>query len=112
MSAADCTRIAHTMPIPVYDAFYRPLLEFAADRQEHPLKDAIEYLAVKFGVTPEEREILIPSGGQQLLNNRAGWGRTYLAKAGLLEYPQRGVFRITDRGAQALASGAKIDNKS
>ena len=99
------------MPIPVYDAFYRPLLEFAADRQEHSLKDAIEYLAVKFDVTPEERELLIPSGGQQLLSNRAGWGRTYLAKAGLLEYPKRGVFRITDRGVQALASGASIDNK-
>lgn len=99
------------MPIPVYHAFYRPLLEFAADRHDHSLNDAVEYLAVKFGVTGEEREVLIPSGGQRLLNNRAGWGRTYLAKAGLLEYPKRGMFRITDRGVKALASGAAIDNK-
>lgn len=99
------------MPIPVYDAFYRPLLEFAADQQEHSLKEAIEHLAIKFGVTPEEREMLIPSGGQRLLNNRVGWGRTYLAKARLLDYPKRGVFRITERGVKALASGTKIDNK-
>jgi len=99
------------MPIPAYDAFYRPLLEFASDQQEHFLKDAIDYIAGRYGVTPDERELLIPSGGQRLLNNRVGWARTYLAKAGLLEYPKRGVFRITARGISALASDSVIDNK-
>jgi restriction system protein len=98
------------MPIPTYDAVYRPLLELAGDQQDHKLQDAIEELATRFGLTAEEREQLIPSGGQRLFNNRVGWGRTYLYKAGLLEYPKRGVFRITKRGLDVLASGKKVNN--
>ena len=33
------------------------------------------------------------------------WARTYLKKAGLLEDPKRGEFRITERGRQVLAGG-------
>src|SRR5688572_11132109 len=99
------------MPIPSHTGFYRPLLELAADGQDHVFRDAVEQLAVTFGITPDEREQLIPSGGQRLLDNRVGWGRTFLAKAGLLQSQKRGVFRITERGRQALASGKPIDNQ-
>lgn len=105
------SKIAGAMPIPAYNTFYRPLLELAADGQEHSFRDAIAHIGSVFGVTPEERDELIPSGSQRLLDNRVGWGRTYLAKAGLLDCPRRGVFKITARGQQALASGAAIDNK-
>jgi restriction system protein len=99
------------MPIPDYQSLYRPLLELAADGQEHVFKDAVEHLAQRFKLTPEERELLIPSRGQRLLENRVGWGRTYLVKAGLLEAPRRGVFRITDRGRQAVAAAQPINNR-
>jgi restriction system protein len=99
------------MAIPDYQAVYKPLLEFAADGREHALKDAVEYIAQKYELTPEERNTLIPSRGQRLLENRVGWGRTYLTKAGLLESPRRGVLRITERGRTALSSGQRIDNR-
>ena len=45
---------------------------------------------------------MLPSGRQPTFDNRVGWARTYLAKAGLLEAPKRGVFRISDHGRDVL----------
>jgi restriction system protein len=45
----------------------------------------------------------LPSGRQTRFANRVGWARTYLRKAGLLDYPSRGTFRITELGRAALA---------
>ena len=48
-------------------------------------------------------------GGSFVLHNRAGWARTHVTKAGLLEAPRREFFRITERGRSALASNEKIN---
>jgi restriction system protein len=41
-----------------------------------------------------------------------GWARTYLKKAGLLEYPKRGLSQITPRGKEVLAQNPdSIDAK-
>jgi restriction system protein len=79
-----------------------PLLSLASDSEEHRLRDAIEQLADHFDLTEDERKELLPSGSQATFDNRVGWARTYMKKAGLLESPRRGYFRITDRGLQAL----------
>jgi restriction system protein len=79
-----------------------PLLSLAADGEEHRLRDAIEELANHFDLTEDERKELLPSGRQATFDNRVGWARTYMKKAGLLESPRRGYFRITDQGIQAL----------
>ena len=99
------------MPIPDYQTLMRPLLELAADGQEHVFRDAIDHVATLFKLTNEEREALIPSGRQRLLANRVGWAKTYLVKAGLLEAPKRSVFRITLRGRYAL-DGPQPINKA
>ena len=55
---------------------------------------------------------MLPSGQQEVFFNRIGWARTYMKKAGLLEAPKRGVFKITSRGQQILKSNpSQIDNK-
>ena len=40
---------------------------------------------------------------------RVNWAKTYLQKAGLVETPQRGIYRITTEGKKALKSRARID---
>jgi len=80
-----------------------PLLRLAADGSEHRFRDAIECLALEFGLTDEERGEMLPSGTAPLFDNRIGWARTYLKQAGLLASPKRGVFQITDRGTSLLA---------
>jgi hypothetical protein len=90
------------MGIPDYQTIMFTLLEFARDENEHSLREAIEVLADKFGLTDEERKELLPSGRQPTFDNRVGWARTYMKKAGLLEAPRRSYFRITPRGFQVL----------
>jgi restriction system protein len=90
------------MPIPDYQSVMLPLLQLIEDGKDHTLAQAVEIIANKWGLSEEERNEMLPSGGQQKLFNRVGWARTYMVKAGLLESSGRGKFKITDRGLAAL----------
>lgn len=98
------------MPIPDYQAVMLPLLKIAADGKEHQIQDATNALAEQFGLTDEERKELLPSGVDRVFRNRIGWARTYLKKAGLIDYPKRGYFKATERGQKVVAQNLpKID---
>ena len=90
------------MPIPDYQSIMLPLLEFTADGEIHQFRETVDALAREFSLSEGERRELLPSGKQPTFDNRVGWARTYMAKAGLLESPKRGLFRITQRGRQVL----------
>jgi restriction system protein len=79
-----------------------PLLKYLGDGKEHQLQETIEAMAQQFALTQEERKEVLPSGRQPIINNRVGWARTYMKKAGLVEYTKRGYFRITERGLKVL----------
>jgi restriction system protein len=91
------------MAIPDYQTVMLPLLKFLADGGEHSLREAIDALADEFSLTEAERTEMLASGQQAIFNNRVGWARTYLKKAGLLESTRRSFFRITGRGKKVLA---------
>jgi len=100
------------MAIPDYQSIMLPLLKFAGDKNEHSLREAIDHLADKFDLSDDERKEMLPSGTQILFNNRVAWALTYIRKAGLVESPKRGIFKITDRGQQVLSQNLeKIDSK-
>lgn len=89
-----------------------PMLRLVSDRQEHKYRDLIENLATEFQVTDEERKELLASGLQAIFDNRVGWAKTYLKKAGLLDSPKRATFVITDLGLETLKKKpARIDAK-
>lgn len=99
------------MPIPDYQTLMLPLLKLAGDGGVHSKRNTVPELALQFGLTEAEQKELLPSGKQEIFDNRVGWARTYLKKALLIDYVQRGQFRITDRGKQVLAENpARIDN--
>lgn len=99
------------MSVPGFQEFMLPLLQLAADDQEHKTSDAMESVADELQINEQDREALVPSGQQTLLHNRVSWGITYLTKAGLLQKPARGRFRITPRGQSALnGRPTRIDN--
>lgn len=61
-------------------------------------------------MSEEEQKELLPSGRQAIFHNRVAWARAYMKMALLLENPQRGIFRITQRGQDVLQnSPQKID---
>lgn len=98
------------MAIPDYQSCMLPLLRYAADGQEHQLKEAVQKLAQEFKLTEEELNEFLPSGQQPVFINRMGWARTYLKKAGLLSSPRRGYFQITARGQTVLREAPRQIN--
>lgn len=100
------------MAIPDYQSLMLPLLKLASDSREYSVHEAVDILSQKLNLTQEEKEEMLPSGQQTIFFNRVGWAKTYLKKAGLIEAPQRGKFKITQRGLTVLASNpSRVDNK-
>jgi len=100
------------MAVPDYQSLMLPLLKITGDRQEHGLGEVIDTLALQFELTDADRQEILPSGRQGKFDNRVGWARTYLKKAGLVESTGRAKFRITDRGLEVLRTNlVGINNK-
>lgn len=98
--------------IPDYQSLMLPILRLVSDRQEYKYRDIIEKMAIEFNVTDEERKELLASGNQAIFDNRVGWAKTYLKKAGLLDSPKRATFVITEIGIQTLNKNPeRIDAK-
>ena len=97
------------MPVPKFFEFFVVLLEALKDGELHSAKEVKEIIARKMNLTEADISELVPSGRQTTFYNRVNWAKTYLQKAGLVETPQRGVYRITAEGKKTLKSGARID---
>ena len=90
------------MPIPDFQSVFLPLIQWAGDKQEHTNREAVEAMTEHFALTDEERGKMLPSGKVTYIQNRTGWAKTYLKKAGLLKYTGLGVFTITEKGLALL----------
>jgi restriction system protein len=100
------------MNIPDYQTIMLPLLEATASKKNHRFQDLVENLAKKFKLTEKQLKELLPSGSQPIFDNRVGWAKTYLKKAGLLKSEKRGFIEITDKGLEVIKKKpSKIDNK-
>jgi len=88
-----------------------PILKLFAEGAPN-VAACVPSLQTQFDISDDEAAELIPSGRTTVLQSRAHWARTYLAKAGLLSSPRRNQHVITDLGRQVLASTpSKIDNE-
>lgn len=101
------------MAIPTYEDIMLPLLRLAAEAKgESTIGDLLPKIGQHFRLTPNEMEMVVPSGRQTLISNRSHWAKQYLSRAGLLESTRWGYFRITDRGRKVVADApSHIDNE-
>jgi restriction system protein len=98
--------------IPDYQAVMLPILNIIADEKEHSFREIVDILSSQYNLTDEQRKELLPSGRQAIFDNRVGWAKTYLKKAGLLSYPKRAYIQLTARGKSILEEKPdKIDAK-
>jgi restriction system protein len=89
-----------------------PLMKLVSDKMEYKYRELIENLALEFKLTDDERKELLASGNQPIFDNRVGWAKTYLKKAGLIDSPSRATFVITELGLKVLERNPeKIDAK-
>ena len=93
------------MPIPDFQSVMRPTLEALAKGDTVSVSEMRDRVVRALGLTDAEQKERLPSGKQTVINNRIGWARTYLGKAGLLSAPARGTVQITERGHNVLKEG-------
>jgi restriction system protein len=89
-----------------------PLLKQLKDGKSYSADELIEAIAKEFRISDDEQKELLPSGKDYVFRNRLGWTRTHLKKAGLIDNPQRGYYRITERGLDALKQNPVLINIS
>ena len=101
------------MAIPDYETLMRPVLAYLADGRVHRARDITDAMADQFGLGPEERSEMLPSGGARRIGNRVGWALTYMSQAGLIDSAGRGLKVISDEGRAALEKHPeRIDQKA
>lgn len=93
------------MAIPKYFEFFPPIMEVLSDGKIHHFKEVRDYCVKYYSLTDEEQQEMLPSGNRSYVNDRVGWAKTYLKKAGLLVSPARSNYQITEPGKDAIKKG-------
>jgi restriction system protein len=90
--------------VPPYHTLMLPLLKVMGSRNEMTTKQMRDEVAENLGLSVEALSERLPSGTQNAFDNRMGWARTYLFKAGLLDRPRRATYAISETGKILLAN--------
>lgn len=96
------------MAIPKFFMFMKPFLSALEDEGTYSLREMREKMANHFNLTAEDKAIMLPSKTQAVYANRVQWASTYLFKAGLIEKPARGMFRISVEGKEVLRENPEV----
>ena len=90
--------------LPKYDELFLTVLSVMEDGQEKSIPEIASKTISLLSIPQELLEERLSSGSQRVIDNRIGWARTYLHKAGLLQRTRRGIYQITKDGAELLRS--------
>lgn len=83
---------------PQFVKYFAPVIEALRDLGGSArAAEATDWVAARLGVTEEERAELTSTGIERFYN-RVAWARFYLAKAGIIDSSQRGVWTLTEKG--------------
>lgn len=90
------------MAIPDFQTLMLPLLELLNDGKPVKLSEMVEIMSDKYNLTEEERNEWLPSKVQKTMYNRVAWAKQYLKNSELIESPEKGLFKITQKGIAVL----------
>lgn len=99
------------MSVPNYQDFMTPCLKVFADNKE-VIKgtEIVDKVSDNLGLSDEDRSLVLKSG-ENVVKNRVYWANYYMYRAGLLERPSRGHYKITEEGLRVVASREKINDE-
>ena len=95
------------MAIPKFEDFLFPFLLQLKDK-DISSKEIKEKLINHFKLSDEDRQMKTKGGSAYQLDDRIGWCRQWLRRALFIEIHQKGVYRITKRGADYLKSHSDL----
>lgn len=91
------------MAIPIARKFYRAVLEIADKRDDvWGYAQMADALAKHFSLSEDDLQEMLPSGSATRVYDRTTWAVSHMERAGLLDKPSRGRFRINQKGRQYL----------
>lgn len=98
------------MSVPNYQDFMNPCLKVFADRKQEVIKrtEIIKQVSDLMNLSKEDMSITLKSG-ESVVQSRIYWATYFMYRAGLLERPSRGYYKITEEGLRVVASGDKVD---
>jgi restriction system protein len=98
--------------IPDFQTVMLPMLEILSDGKEYSSKEMTKAISDRFNLSEAERNELLPSENQLIIDNRVAWAKTYLNKAKLLTPTKRSHFVISESGIKLLKSKpSRVDIK-
>lgn len=87
------------MEIPKFHETFIPILEILKSGETIHTRELQKLVIEKyFSNLTDEQLVEKTKSGENLLNNRIAWGKSYLKKGGYLFYPERGNVKITEKG--------------
>jgi restriction system protein len=87
------------LEIPKFHETFSPILEILSNGEVIHFRELQKLVLKKYfsHLTPEQLSEKTKTG-DNLINNRIAWGKSYLKKGGYIYYPVRGSVQITDKG--------------
>jgi restriction system protein len=98
------------MAIPKHDELRVPVLKLLSTSDTMKPRNFVNPLAKEFNVSEEELNLMYPSGNAYVFYDRLSWALSYLFMAGLVEKPQRGLYKISPKGLEMLKTPDKINS--
>ena len=98
------------MALPIFEDFLYPFL-LATGSKDMSISEMRQYIVDYFHLTDDDCNLLTKSGNTTQVTDRLNWVRQYLRRALMIEMPERGVYRITQRGKDYLANHTDLRKK-
>src|SRR5690606_19311792 len=87
--------------LPKFHETFNPILDILSDGQIIHTREMQKRVIEKFySHLPTELLEEKTKSGENLINNRIAWGKSYLKKGGYISYPERGNVQITEKGVK------------
>lgn len=94
------------MKLPKYHETFMPILEILSNGETLHYNDLRKHVRDKYySDLPEELLNKKTTTGANVLLDRIGWGKSYLKQGKFLNYPERAMVKITEKGKAVLQSG-------
>lgn len=88
--------------VPTFEEFLYPFLLTLKDGEQMSHKEVKEKLIAHFNISDADAALTTKGGKTTQVSDRIGWCRQYFRRAKFIEIPQRGIWKITDRGLDYL----------
>ena len=85
---------------PEFIRFFKPVLQILKQSGGSATTSEVIDRAIELLQIPESEQEVTLKNGQSRIRNQVQWSRLYLRHAGYLESSRRGVWSLTEKGAQ------------